>query len=77
MSKRIVVAAVLIAIATPALAEEFYVSQDPQTKRCKIVTEKPDGQTMVMIGTESYATKEDAKAAKKASSECVKKESAN
>ncbi len=23
--------------------------------------EKPDGQTMVMIGTESYATKEDAK----------------
>ena len=52
MSKRIAIAAVLIAIATPALAEEFFVGQDPESKRCKIVTEKPDGQTMVMIGTE-------------------------
>ena len=77
MSKRIAIAAVLITIATPALAEEFYVGQEPESKRCKIVTEKPDGQSMIMIGTESYATKEDAKAAKKASSECVKKESAN
>lgn len=77
MSKRIVIAAVLIAIATPALAEEFYVGQDPESKRCKIVTEKPDGQSMIMIGTESYATKEDAKAARKAAAECPKKESAN
>jgi hypothetical protein len=77
MSKRIVVAAVLIAIATPALAEEFYVGQEPETKRCKIVTEKPDGQTMIMIGTDAYATKEEAKAAKKAAAECVKKESAS
>jgi hypothetical protein len=77
MSKRIALAAVLIAIATPALAEEFYVGQEPETKRCKIVTEKPDGQSMIMIGTESYATKEAAKAAKKAATECLKKESAN
>ena len=77
MSKRIAIAAVLIAIATPALAEEFYLGQDPETKRCKIVTEKPDGQSLIMIGTESYATKDDAKAARKASAECVKKESAN
>ena len=45
-----------------------------RSKRCKIVTEKPDGQTMVMIGTEAYATKEEAKAAKKAAAECLKKE---
>jgi len=77
MSKRIAIAAVLIAIATPALAEEFYVGQDPESKRCKVVTEKPDGQTMIMIGTESYATKEEAKAAKKAAAECPKKESAS
>lgn len=77
MSKRIALAAVLIAIATPALAEEFYVGQEPETKRCKIVTEKPDGQSMIMIGTESYPTKEAAKAAKKAATECLKKESAN
>jgi hypothetical protein len=77
MSKRIAIAAVLIAIATPALAEDFYVGQDPESKRCKIVTEKPDGQTMIMIGTAAYATKEEAKAAKKAASECLKKESSN
>jgi hypothetical protein len=77
MSKRIALAAVLIAIATPALAEEFYVGQDPESKRCKVVTEKPDGQTMIMIGTESYATREEAKAARKAAAECPKKESAS
>ena len=77
MSKHIVVAALLIAIATPALAAEFYVAQDPQTKKCKIVTEKPDGKTMVMIGTTSYATKLDAKTAKNAAAECPKKENAN
>ena len=77
MSKYVVVAAVLIAIAAPALAAEFYVGRDPTTKKCKGVTEKPDGQTMVMIGTAPYATKEEVKAAKKASTECVKKEDAN
>jgi hypothetical protein len=77
MSKRIAIAAVLIAIATPALAEEFFVGQNPESKTCKIVTEKPDGQTLIMIGTVSYATKEEARAARKASAECVKQESAN
>jgi hypothetical protein len=77
MSKRVVVAAVLIAMATPALAAEFYVAQDPESKRCKIVEEKPDGQSMIMIGTKAYATKEEAKAAKKAAAECPKKTNAS
>jgi S-adenosylmethionine:tRNA-ribosyltransferase-isomerase (queuine synthetase) len=76
MLKHVVVAAVLIAIATPALAAEFYIGLDPQTKKCKVVETKPDGQTMIMVGTTSYATKEEAKAAKKATAEC-KKQSAN
>jgi hypothetical protein len=76
MSKRIAIAALLIAIATPALAEEYFFGQNPESKRCKIVTEKPDGQTMIMIGTTSYPTREEAKAAKKAAAECPKKESA-
>ena len=77
MSKQVVFAAVLIAIATPALAAEFYVGQDFKSKRCKVVTEKPDGQAMIMIGTESYATKEEAKAAKRAAAECPKKASSS
>ena len=44
MPKYVVVAALLIAVATPALAAEFYLVQDPKTKKCNIVSEKPDGQ---------------------------------
>jgi hypothetical protein len=49
----------------------------PRPKKSKIVEAKPDGQTMVMIGAEPYATKAEAKAARKASAECKKKEDAN
>lgn len=73
MPKYVVVAAVLIAVATPALAAEYYVVQDPSTQKCKIIGSKPDGQTMVMIGTAAYETKEEAKAAKQAAAECEKK----
>ena len=38
------------ATATPVLAAEFWVSQDPTTKHCKIVETMPDGKTAVMIG---------------------------
>ena len=70
---------IIAATATPVLAAEFWVSQDPTTKHCKIVETMPDGKTQVMIGATSYPTKEDAKAARKAAVEagqCVKKEKA-
>ena len=77
MPKYVVIAALLIAVATPALAAEYYISQDPETKRCRIVEEKPDGQTRVMVGTAPYATKEEAKAARTASADCKKKDASN
>ena len=55
---------VLFAMASPALAEEFWVSQDPTTKLCKIVVQMPDGKTQVMVGATSYPTAKDAKRAK-------------
>jgi hypothetical protein len=67
--------AFLIGTAGPAFAE-FWVSQDPTTKNCKIVEQMPDGKTQIMIGASSYPTKDDAKAAKKAAvtaGQCVKK----
>jgi hypothetical protein len=70
MQKYVVVAALLSMLVTPALAAEFYVAQDPSTKKCKVVEEKPDGKSMVMIGTASYATKDEARDAKKAAAEC-------
>jgi hypothetical protein len=74
MQKFVVAAALLSLFVTPAAAAEFYVAQDPATKKCKIVEEKPDGKTMVMIGAGAYATKDEAKAARRAAAECPKKE---
>ena len=76
MPRYFVVAAVLLSVATPALAAEFYLAKDPTTQHCVISTERPDGTKLVMVGTQAYATKEEAKAAKeamKASGECKKK----
>jgi hypothetical protein len=70
VTNRIAIAALLMAITTPALGAEFYVGQNPQTNKCEVVTTKPDGQAMVMIGSASYATKDEAKSAKKAAREC-------
>ena len=78
MQRRVFVTSLVILFATtaPVLAAEFWVSQDPQTKQCKIVTTMPDGKTQVMIGATSYPTKDEAKAAKKAAQaagQCFKK----
>jgi vancomycin permeability regulator SanA len=79
MQLRVIVTSmtIIIATATPVLAAEFWVSQDPATKHCKIVETMPDGKTAVMIGATSYPTKDEAKKAKKAAVEagqCIKKD---
>ena len=49
------------AISSPALAAEFYVAKDATTQVCEITEEKPDGTKLVMVGTEAYTTKDEAK----------------
>jgi hypothetical protein len=69
--------AIIVAAATPVLAAEFWVSQKPANKKCKVVGTMPDGKTYVMIGATSYPTKEQAKAAMQVAidaGQCVKKE---
>jgi hypothetical protein len=66
---------IVVATATPVLAAEFWVSQDPKNKQCKIVETMP-GKDYVMVGATSYPTKEEAKAAMKVAADagqCVKK----
>ena len=71
MRRYLVAAAVAVSFSVPCLAaDEFYVGQDPVAKDCKIVREKPDGKTLIMLGTSSYPTRDAAKAAKKAAPEC-------
>ena len=57
------------------MAAEYYLAKDPTTQACSITPRKPDGKTLIMLGTSAYATEEEAKAAKKAAKkagECKK-----
>jgi hypothetical protein len=68
--------AIIAATATPVLAAEFWVSQKPENKKCKVVTTMPDGKSYVMIGATSYPTKDEANAAMQVAidaGQCVKK----
>jgi hypothetical protein len=73
MYRLIIAVAIVMAFPSVVFAAEYFVAQDPATKGCKITDTKPDGSTAIMIGTSSYATKDEAKAARRAATECVKK----
>ena len=68
---------VLAAVATSFLlvspsfaATTYYVAHLPKSKACVIVTAKPDGKTMVMVGKAGYDTTTKASAAMQAASDC-------
>jgi hypothetical protein len=78
MHKYITAAVFVASTSTSCLAaEEFYVVQDAKTKDCTIQAKKPDGTAEIMIGTSSYATRDEAKTAKKAAPECNYKKNPN
>jgi hypothetical protein len=69
--KKYVIAGLLIAgMATPALAAEYYVAQNASSHKCSIVSHKPDGKTLTMLGSEGFKTKSEAQNALKGMSEC-------
>ena len=59
-------------ITSPAFASGFYLVQKAATKQCKIVETEPDGKIWVMVGTTTYPTLVEARAAKKANPDCLK-----
>ncbi len=69
--KKYVIAGLLIAgMATPALAAEYYVAQNTSSHKCSIVSHKPDGKTLTMLGSEGFKTRAEAQNALKGMSEC-------
>jgi hypothetical protein len=69
--KLLVAAAGFAALATPALAAEFYIVQDTATKRCTIVEQKPTTQTTVVVGNgKTYTTRQEAEGAMKTVKVC-------
>ena len=61
-------------ITSPAFASGFYLVQKAATKQCKIVETEPDGKIWVMVGTTTYPTLVEARAAKKSQSRLFEKE---
>src|SRR2546430_8530290 len=69
--KLLVVAAGFDALATPALAAEFYIVQDTGTKRCTIVEQKPTSQTTVVVDNgRTFTTRQEAEGAMKTVKGC-------
>ena len=84
--RTLVAAAVVAAFAIPAVAATttttktvkktsaatYYVEQSAKTHRCYVVAHKPNGKTMMEVGTSSYPTRAKAMAAMKAATACKK-----
>jgi hypothetical protein len=61
----------VIAFISPAAAmTEYYVAKGATTKKCSVVSKKPDGKTMMIVGSAMYKSKSDATKAMKASADC-------
>jgi hypothetical protein len=69
--KKYLIAGLLVAgFVTPAFAAEYYVAQNNSTHKCSIVSKKPDGKMLTMLGSEAFKTKSAAESALKGMTEC-------
>jgi hypothetical protein len=64
-------ALLLVALATPALADSYYVVQDSTTKKCTVVTQKPTTTTTMVVGGDKvYTSQTEADSAMKTITVC-------
>ena len=70
--RKFVIAATLVAFATPALAQEFYVVQGTATKKCTIVDKKPTVTTQTVVSPSGtvYKTRAEAETGMKTVKVC-------
>jgi len=70
MKKYLIAGLLISGMATPALASEYYVAQHSSSHKCSIVSKKPNGKTLTMLGSEGFKTKSAARSALKGMSAC-------
>ena len=70
--KKLALVSLLVALATPALAQEFYVVQDTATKKCTIVDKKPTVTTTTVVSPSGsvYKTRTEAETGMKTIKVC-------
>ncbi len=57
MMKSILLFAGVVAIASPAMAEEYYIVRGPD-KECQVVETRPTDSTIVQVGPLAFQTRE-------------------
>lgn len=57
--RKFIVLASLVAMASPAIAAEYYIVRGPD-KKCRVVETRPTDKTVVVIGDKAYVTREEA-----------------
>jgi hypothetical protein len=62
MNKRLLIGAIAVgaAIATPALAAEFYIVREGPTGTCRVVETRPSDTKMVIVGNKHFVTRAEA-----------------
>ena len=72
MIRKVAIAGALVAaFSIPAFAAtEYWVAKDAATKKCEVVTKKPDGTKLTDAGNKTYAHKADAEKALKELAAC-------
>jgi hypothetical protein len=70
MKRSLIAGLLVVALATPALAAQYYVAQNNSTHKCSIVSHKPDGTKLILLGSGGFKTKSQARDALKGMSEC-------
>lgn len=66
------VAGLVLALTAPSFAATYYVAQSSKTKHCLVTSRKPNGTTMMQVGSDTYTSKADARTAMKSASDCSK-----
>lgn len=71
--KKIALALCLVVLASPALAQEFFIVQDTATKKCTIVDKKPTVTTMTVVSPAGtvYKTRAEAETGMKTVKVCT------
>lgn len=72
MTRLMLAGALCVAFAGTAMADEYYVVQNPTTHRCTVVTQKPEAKTVVtQIGPLAFATRDEAESRIKQTKVCT------
>ena len=70
MQKYAIAAVLIAALATPALAAQYYVALDISTKQCHVMAQRPDGTAMKQVGSGAYKSQAEAQQALRSLAEC-------